>query len=360
MREETFARQKELGVVPRRRRADAAQRRVPGVGLARRDAASASTRARWRSTPATPRTPTGTSAASSTRSRRWASSTTPLVIWIWGDNGASMEGTLTGTFNEMTTLNGIPLTPEQQMGLLFKHGGLEAWGGEQLGARTTRPAWAWAGNCPVRLGQAGRLAPRRHAQPAGRPLAERRSRDAGGRAQPLHARDRRRPDDPRARRDPGARRTSTGSSSSRCTASRFADSLSRRATRPSATRSSTSRRSATGRCTRTAGGSPAAAAHPLGARPRGAARLRPRVWDPDDDPVELYYLPDDFSQAQQPRGRASREGRGAARALLGGGRALPRAAAARRADLLLRHRAADPEGSRSSPTAAGSRTSPPG
>ena len=38
-----------------------------------------------------------------------------LVIYIWGDNGASMEGTETGTFNELTTLNGIPLTPEQQL-----------------------------------------------------------------------------------------------------------------------------------------------------------------------------------------------------------------------------------------------------
>jgi arylsulfatase len=36
-----------------------------------------------------------------------------LVIWIWGDNGSSMEGTLTGSFNELTMQNGIPLTPEQ-------------------------------------------------------------------------------------------------------------------------------------------------------------------------------------------------------------------------------------------------------
>ncbi len=33
-----------------------------------------------------------------------------LVICIWGDNGASMEGTLTGSFNELTMQNGIPLT----------------------------------------------------------------------------------------------------------------------------------------------------------------------------------------------------------------------------------------------------------
>ena len=51
-----------------------------------------------------------------------------LVIYIWGDNGASMEGTLTGTFNELTMVNGIPLTDEEQMQLALKWGGLEAWG----------------------------------------------------------------------------------------------------------------------------------------------------------------------------------------------------------------------------------------
>ena len=25
-----------------------------------------------------------------------------LVFWIWGDNGASLEGTITGSFNELT------------------------------------------------------------------------------------------------------------------------------------------------------------------------------------------------------------------------------------------------------------------
>src|SRR5262245_3418087 len=70
-----------------------------------------------------------------------------VVLWIWGDNGASMEGTLTGTFNELTTLNGIPLTAEQQIGLLFKHGGLEAWGGEMIAPHYSS-GWAWAGNTP--------------------------------------------------------------------------------------------------------------------------------------------------------------------------------------------------------------------
>ncbi|HEY9871513.1 MAG TPA: arylsulfatase [Candidatus Obscuribacterales bacterium] len=75
-----------------------------------------------------------------------------VIIWIWGDNGASLEGTETGTFNEMTTLNGIPLSPNKQLELIKQYGGLEAWGG-----RTTEPhyscAWAWAGNAPFQWGK---------------------------------------------------------------------------------------------------------------------------------------------------------------------------------------------------------------
>ena len=32
--------------------------------------------------------------------------------------------------------------------------------------------------------------------------------------------------------------------------------------------------------------------------PEMLKRFAPGVWDPDSDPVELYYLPDDFSQAE--------------------------------------------------------------
>jgi hypothetical protein len=34
----------------------------------------------------------------------------------------------TGTFNEGTMVNGLPLTDEEQMQLALKWGGLEAWG----------------------------------------------------------------------------------------------------------------------------------------------------------------------------------------------------------------------------------------
>jgi arylsulfatase len=75
-----------------------------------------------------------------------------LIIWIWGDNGASMEGTVTGSFNELTMQNGIPLTDEMQLQLAERYGGLEAWGG-QIMAPHYSAAWAWAGNTPFQWGK---------------------------------------------------------------------------------------------------------------------------------------------------------------------------------------------------------------
>ena len=76
-RERTFARQKELGVIP----ADAELTRAacgdPGLGRHAERARSRSSSARWRSTPASSRTPTTTWAGCSTRSRSWGSWTIP-------------------------------------------------------------------------------------------------------------------------------------------------------------------------------------------------------------------------------------------------------------------------------------------
>ena len=249
-------------------------------------------------------------------------------------------GTLTGTFNEMTTLNGIPLTPEQQMGLLFKHGGLEAWGDEQLAPHYSA-GWAVGRQRTVRLGQAGRLASRRHAEPDGRALAGRHRR-RGRDSEPLHARERRRRDRPRPRRDPDARHDRRRSSSSRSTASR------------SPTRSRTRRARAAHAAVlrdprqpgmyRTAGCSPAAAADPVvrSTRRRSAASAPAGIRT--TDPVELYYLPDDFTQSKNLAAEHPEKVQELTRALLGGGRGQPRPAAARRTDVLLRHGAADPEG----------------
>jgi hypothetical protein len=75
-----------------------------------------------------------------------------LIIWIWGDNGASMEGTVTGSFNELTMQNGIPLTDEMQLQLSERYGGLEAWGNPMMDPHYGA-AWAWAGNTPFKWGK---------------------------------------------------------------------------------------------------------------------------------------------------------------------------------------------------------------
>ena len=125
-----------------------------------------------------------------------------LVIWIWGDNGASMEGTVTGSFNELTMQNGIPLTDEMQLQLSERYGGMDAWGAEIDGA-PLRGGMGMGRQHPLPVGQAGRFAPRRDAQSDGHPLA--RPRALRGRAPvAVHPRHRHRADHPRDRWHPGA------------------------------------------------------------------------------------------------------------------------------------------------------------
>ncbi len=75
-----------------------------------------------------------------------------LIFYIWGDNGCSMEGTVTGSFNETTFLNGIVLDAEQQLKLIEEYGGIE-----ELGSEYSQPhyaaAWAHAGNTPFQWGK---------------------------------------------------------------------------------------------------------------------------------------------------------------------------------------------------------------
>ena len=75
-----------------------------------------------------------------------------LVFYIWGDNGASLEGTLTGSFNEVTFLNGLVLDAEQQLKLIDEYGGIEALGGVYT-APHYAAAWAHAGNTPFQWGK---------------------------------------------------------------------------------------------------------------------------------------------------------------------------------------------------------------
>src|SRR4051794_5434412 len=75
-----------------------------------------------------------------------------LVIYIPGDNGASMEGGSTGTFNELTMQDGIVLSADQQLALIDQYGGLDAWGTDTMSPHYAA-AWAWAGNCPFQWGK---------------------------------------------------------------------------------------------------------------------------------------------------------------------------------------------------------------
>jgi arylsulfatase A-like enzyme/uncharacterized membrane protein len=75
-----------------------------------------------------------------------------LIFYIWGDNGASMEGTTTGSFNEMTFLNGIVLDAEKQLDLINQYGGIDALGGDHT-APHFAAAWAHAQNTPFHWGK---------------------------------------------------------------------------------------------------------------------------------------------------------------------------------------------------------------
>lgn len=69
-----------------------------------------------------------------------------LILFIAGDNGASLEGSLTGTANVMETVNGLP-TPASEIVMRL----------DAIGGPTTNPhylvGWAWAGNTPFQWGK---------------------------------------------------------------------------------------------------------------------------------------------------------------------------------------------------------------
>ena len=151
LREETFARQKELGVIP------------PDAELTERDDAFPA----WEDVPEKLKAfyvrqmevYAGYSENADYNVGRVIDSIdelgeleNTLVFWIWGDNGASMEGTITGSFNELTMQNGIPLTDEMQLQLAERYGGVEAWGNQTMAPHYSA-AWAWAGNTPFRWGK---------------------------------------------------------------------------------------------------------------------------------------------------------------------------------------------------------------
>lgn len=69
-----------------------------------------------------------------------------LIFWIIGDNGASMEGTPYGAFNEGAALGGIPEDPAFMLRHLDEIGGPNAYNHFPVG-------WAWAMNTPFQWGK---------------------------------------------------------------------------------------------------------------------------------------------------------------------------------------------------------------
>jgi len=69
-----------------------------------------------------------------------------LIVYIPGDNGASMEGNLSGTDNMMEQVNGIQSTPSEILSRLDTIGG-------PLSNAQYPAGWAWAGNTPFQWGK---------------------------------------------------------------------------------------------------------------------------------------------------------------------------------------------------------------
>lgn len=217
-----------------------------------------------------------------------------VILWIWGDNGASMEGTITGSFNEMTMQNGIPLTDEMQLQLAERYGGLDEWGAPIMDPHYSA-AWAWAGNTPFQWGKQ-----------VGSHL--------GGTRNPLVVHW------PDGLQDEGVLRTQftdvidVAPTILALTGIPLPDTVDGVAQEPMHGTSfapslidAGAAEHRTQQYFETVGNramykdgwwlSVKTERIPWVLTPQAIAPYAPGVWDPDADPVELYYLPDDFSQA---------------------------------------------------------------
>ena len=218
-----------------------------------------------------------------------------LVIWIWGDNGASMEGTITGSFNELTMQNGIPLTDEMQLQLAERYGGDRGVGQPDDGAALLAPRGR--GRATPRSSGASRSA-RTWAARATRwsSTGPRRSRrtERSGRTS-LHVTD----IGPTILDIAGIPMPThiDGIEQQPMHGVTFADSL----TDAQAPERHTQQYWETigNRAMYKDGWWLAMRTEriPWVITPDALKPYAPGVWDPDKDPVELYYLPDDFTQA---------------------------------------------------------------
>ena len=69
-----------------------------------------------------------------------------LIFYVWGDNGSSSEGQL-GTISELLAQNGIPSQIKDHIRALGELGGLDALGSSKAD-NMYHAGWAWAGSTP--------------------------------------------------------------------------------------------------------------------------------------------------------------------------------------------------------------------
>ena len=146
------------------------------------------------------------SAASSTRSRRWANWTTRSSSTSWATTApAPRIPPATGMTSEIGIMgNGVDDRADFMVQNIDEFGGMWMQNHYSHG-------WAHAMNTPVPVGQEDRLAPGRHRRPRWSSPGRRASRSRRD-PQPVHPPHRHRADHPRGRRPADARHRSTASS----------------------------------------------------------------------------------------------------------------------------------------------------
>ncbi len=144
-REETFQRQLKLGLIPPDTKLTPRPKEIPAYDSFSADSKRVAARLMEAFAAFTAQTDFEVGRILDALDRTGQTDNT-LVMWVIGDNGASMEGTLAGCFNEMCSLNG----QQEDAGFIVKHldeiGGPKSYNHFPVG-------WAWAMNTPFQWGK---------------------------------------------------------------------------------------------------------------------------------------------------------------------------------------------------------------
>ena len=144
-REETYQRQLKLGVIPRDAKLTPRPREIPAYDSLTPDQKRVAARLVEAFAAYTAQTDYEIGRILDALERTGQLKNT-LTICIIGDNGASMEGTPYGAFNELAALGGIPEDPAYVLQRLDDIGGPRAYNHYPVG-------WAWAMNTPFQWGK---------------------------------------------------------------------------------------------------------------------------------------------------------------------------------------------------------------